>query len=69
MQQRLKLLVFNKLTMFLGAPGNDTLIRNCLPLDPVPPLRISVAIRGEDMDIFWNYTYHLKFLLVFTHCW
>ena len=55
--------------MFLGAPGNNTLIRNCLPLDPVPPLRISVAIRGEDMDIFWNYTYHLKFLRVFTHCW
>ena len=28
---------------------------------PPPPLRIFVALRGEGMAIFWNYTIHVLF--------
>ena len=51
---------------------SDWLRRNLLRSDwllPTVAIHTTVAIRGEDMDIFWNYTYHLKFLRVFTHCW
>ena len=36
-------------------------IGNCHLLDPPAPLRIFVALRGEGMAIFWNYTIHVLF--------
>ena len=35
---------------------SDRLEKNLSKHHPPPPLGISVALRGGDMNIFWNYT-------------
>ena len=55
----------NKPTL-LGAPGKRSRKATPTPSEittfwiPHPPLRISVALRGEGMDIFWNYMYYSR---------